>query len=612
MAIARNNAGIKGILITCFVLQAVALILIKNSPITGYEASIYTGTPIQVWLILFFCLTCGIGIMIHQVYTKNYEKSSLWIAGLLACSFSYFIVLLLPALRGYFIYGRFDIVTHLSTVVKLSSNHHIESQNAYPITHILIKEISDICNISPSTLFGYVPALFSMLFIIYVYLIARLVLPTKGHAISVIIATIAIFPALSPYLAPQQLSNMTLPLGLFIAIRYLLEDSRVSKGYSILLVIMILLFPTFHPITALGLLIMVLTLALPAKAYGIVSRNNAARISNIVYERANSAMLLLAVWWLFWMMRFRSFDFAVQSIYFTLSEGGSSAASFLAEDIDLATEYGFSVTEQFFKGYGSALLYMVLTFVSCCLLIRKLRSDNNLKNLFSLFGPLVILTSLYILLFGFNMTLSPGRVFSYVMLLCVIFVGFLIYEILQGKHFAKGEKLIKLCFVAFVIILILVSVNRVLMVYPSRYSLAANDQVTITELEGMEWFLSNKDPNVNRLTRITLVSDRLEELYLAQQGRESLHEGGTYSLQDAPYHFNYTNHRMLGESYEKDSYMMLNRQDRVRYTEIFPEVAKDRFYPSDFERLERDVSINKLYSNAGLDVWFIHSSTKSS
>jgi len=46
--------------------------------------------------------------------------------------------------------------------------------------------------------------------------------------------------------------------------------------------------------------------------------------------------------------------------------------------------------------------------------------------------------------------------------------------------------------------------------------------------------------------------------------------------------------------------------DKVLYEEVYPEVRAFRFAPSDFEKLEHDPSVAKLYSNGGLDIYFIH------
>jgi hypothetical protein len=52
--------------------------------------------------------------------------------------------------------------------------------------------------------------------------------------------------------------------------------------------------------------------------------------------------------------------------------------------------------------------------------------------------------------------------------------------------------------------------------------------------------------------------------------------------------------------------MVLGNRDRLRYVEVYPGLAKYRYYPDDFERLEGDPTVNKLYSNGGLDVYLVY------
>ncbi len=73
-----------------------------------------------------------------------------------------------------------------------------------------------------------------------------------------------------------------------------------------------------------------------------------------------------------------------------------------------------------------------------------------------------------------------------------------------------------------------------------------------------------------------------------------------------PYHFNYNNHTMLGESYTKSSYLTLNKLDRLLYTEIWPNLAEFRWYAKDFEKQEHDASVDKIYTSGGCDIRYIH------
>lgn len=53
--------------------------------------------------------------------------------------------------------------------------------------------------------------------------------------------------------------------------------------------------------------------------------------------------------------------------------------------------------------------------------------------------------------------------------------------------------------------------------------------------------------------------------------------------------------------------MVLTYRDRILYKEVFPEIEHLRFTDNDFDKLEKDNSITKLYANGGFDSYYIHS-----
>jgi len=136
--------------------------------------------------------------------------------------------------------------------------------------------------------------------------------------------------------------------------------------------------------------------------------------------------------------------------------------------------------------------------------------------------------------------------------------------------------------------------------------LAVNDQVTRSEIEGMRWFFDKKDTTI-AISSNYVIPYRYADFLLTSDYKQ--HRRDIVSERDRvypPYHFNYDTQNMLGESYTEDIYMVLSKLDELVYAEVFPQIAEYRFYLSDYERLEQDRSVDKLYSNGGLNVWYIH------
>ena len=64
-----------------------------------------------------------------------------------------------------------------------------------------------------------------------------------------------------------------------------------------------------------------------------------------------------------------------------------------------------------------------------------------------------------------------------------------------------------------------------------------------------------------------------------------------------PDHFNYSNKKMLGESYIEDKYLLLNELSRLLYPKVYSEYSHLwRFNDEDFNKLNLDQSVNKIYT----------------
>ncbi len=165
--------------------------------------------------------------------------------------------------------------------------------------------------------------------------------------------------------------------------------------------------------------------------------------------------------------------------------------------------------------------------------------------------------------------------------------------------------LLRLYLSVMVLILVLLPVNGVFKAYYSRYILIPPNQTTLTEIKGADWFINNKNTNVDQIYSEVLLW-RYTHLLLRPEEKVKRPDISTGGYPPLPWHFNYDKQTMLGKSYTKDLYMLLAKKDRLKYVEVYPEMAEFSFYPSDFDRLEDDDSLDRLYTNSGFEVWYIH------
>lgn len=599
----NENRVIKIVAIICFILITIALIVTRNAPATGYEASIYNSTPLLLWFSLILSIVCGITIIVHQIYNSEYEKHNLWMTGLLLVLLSYTICLSLHIIRGYYMWGMGgDPATHVGWIKEIFSDGHIPEKVFYPIAHIYTAELSQILSINLITLFKLIPLFFGLLYVVCMYLFAKSILPDMGAVILATLASCVLIHGWYLNLTPNHLSNLLFPLLLFIVIKVF---TTRKLQWVILLVIWVFLYPPFHIVPTIALIVILSTLWLPKKAFALINKN--AQTVDGGLGRFNATLILiLLTWGISWISSFYVWDSTIRNVHTLMVEGGPTHLQALTALVSTAERYGYSVSTQVFKTLSGFFVYFILTLICLPILWKEGYSNKEINNLFLLYGPLAVLSLIIILLHYLNIGFGPTRLLMYVTMTCTIFTGFILYWLIKKIRQIDKVHLSKFAIALIIILLVGISMNGMLTLYPSRYTLCISYQTTQTEVEGMNWLFHNRDYDI-KMTGISITPYRLANLLLTpEEQREQKVPWRLPEELTVPFHFGYDNHTSLSASYEKDVYLELMQRDKTIYVDTFPEMAEIRWYPSDFESLEDDVNLDKIYLNGGFDLWYIH------
>jgi len=631
---------IKVLTICCFVLIVVALFVAWNSPSTGYESSIYKAAPLLVWIFLLFSAACGMGIIVHQVYTKQHETSRLWALGLLLILFSYTAILSMHIIRGYYFWSIGDAATHVGEIKNIISTGHTGIDNFYPVMHVFSAQLSQICGLEPELLAKGLPVFFALIYVAFMYLLAKCLLPSKG---AVILATVASLAPLSLrtylHLVTNSLGNLLFPMALFLLIKSLTTS---SWRWRALFILTVFLFPVLHPVPSVALAVVLVTIPLAKFVFQKVARSG-RKIFDSGVKFSLVALAVLFAWEGGWISSFSVTGGVAQSLFaesysipelsptivepepsitesyprpelYTLETAPApsrihcAAPIFarLIDDLRYAQTYGHSAMKHIFNLFGAVFLYIVLALIALPILWRRIRAQPNLRNLVSLYGPLagiaLLIMALYFTAFGF----SPLRLLPEIVLICTIFVGFVLYELVGKARASPRNRFRPIAPVLVAIILIAAFGSGVAKVYESPWILADNDQATHTEIAGMNWFFDNKNRDVAVCSHCFALGRFADFLLNEPEQSEREDIPVRIAINYPPPHFGYHKRAWLGEYYTDDVYLVLGERDRLRYVEVYPKLAKYRFYPSDFERLEGDPTVDKLYSSGGLDVYYIN------
>ena len=208
----------------------------------------------------------------------------------------------------------------------------------------------------------------------------------------------------------------------------------------------------------------------------------------------------------------------------------------------------------------------------------------NNNNLSILAMPFLVSGPVWVLIFATTLMVTLGRLLgSNVMMWATpVFAAFALYEVF-GRWKRTGLATV-------VAVLLCSSMIGVFGVYHSPYILQTNWQITRQEVRGVTWF----------------------------QTRAHLRFGGGFASLGVtstipgrfpvPEHFGYREHRTLGESFPMDTYVVLTEAFRVSSTRaglpraMMSSWARLRASERDFQKLDRDPSVCKLYSNGEFDV----------
>jgi hypothetical protein len=149
-------------------------------------------------------------------------------------------------------------------------------------------------------------------------------------------------------------------------------------------------------------------------------------------------------------------------------------------------------------------------------------------------------------------------------------------------------------------------IHGILIIYPSPYLVSTSWHTTQTEVAGMNWTFHHNDAELS-ITGISAVPLRFAHLLLTPE--EQAEQRIPWRMPEylkVPHRFDYDNHTTLSASFENDLYLIVLDRCRSIFVDVLPELAEIRFMPDDFERLEHDQSLNKIYTNGGFDFWKIN------
>lgn len=589
----RIDYKLKIAAILCFSLISLSIIIAYDNPARGYELSIYESTSYIVWIFLIISIAGGVTIIVHQVYTKEYKSSSFWLVGLLILILSRITLLYIPFIRGYYTWNG-DNVTHIGYIKDILFTGYIARDNSYPITHILLAELISISGAPIELIVNHSTALFSIFYVFSIYLLATVASPTKYvQLLSVAAIGGVLFNTYDVYLMPNGWSILYLPLVFFLFFKSLVK--RPATEYKSLFAITLILVPFFHPLSSTMLIIMLLTVGVIQYLIHVIKYKKLPK-GNFLHFFPINSMLVVLIILLPWLLSFQKFNANIRGLYSALTTGhGPDAIAEMGEQLNKINIHGVDFVNLTLKVMGDDIIFLVLSMIAVIILFKKQEEIKSNNILIILLG-ITFVTGIIYTAYLFNIipgleNFAASRLLAYLVIFTPISAGFTLKHLISKKTYVYA--------IICIFIIQAASMISIFSLYPSPHIIQPNIQVTQTDMYGAKWVIDYKNRDI-KLAEIMSPVFRFADAILGTNKRIDIKRAS-----QLPDHFNYTVSNRLGEEYTTDKYAVITQFDREIYDTVWKEVG--RFRKEDFEKLDADVSVDKLYSNGGVTVWYIHS-----
>jgi hypothetical protein len=598
-------------------LFAVSCIISVTPLATGAEQSIYDAYPFYFWFFLICSNACGIAILIHQAYSE--EKSHWWFAGLSIIIVSNSVFLGLPSFRGYAFFPKFDAMTHIGIMKDILKTGHIGSDNFYPIVHLLGVSLLKITGLNEAIVANILIILWNIVYLLGLYLLSTIISQTRGQALLITaFACPLIFSYTTALIHPSMLAMVFLPF-LFYLFHRIGKSFINRKGFSILLVFLVVALTCAHPVTSLFAITLMFVMNLSALfqrnifkiRYGITPKHSPAE-----YD-FNIPFLLCLLFWS-WYLSYPGIQYGFKVVYDSIVGRGSESLFTINIRASLTSGWSLSqITLLFITRYGAIFIFAVIAAIATVLSLKPIFSKRGLTsgkyNLIYASGFIMaIIDSLFSLL-GFTGEFDAVRVSRFFLFVAPIISGLTYYKYLAKK--GKPQKTNpaskrNLPIVIIGILIIVSSTISILNIYGSSNTRQQNLQVTKSEIEGSRWLSMNRNEN-------TLVIDtpegfnRFEDFNFgfstASYGKAEL------DPTPLPSAFGYEDKNSLIETLNlAPRYLITSKASRL-WGMMLSENPSLRAYDyggEGFVRLSKDKSVSLIYVNGEFEVWKVQAASR--
>jgi hypothetical protein len=260
------------------------------------------------------------------------------------------------------------------------------------------------------------------------------------------------------------------------------------------------------------------------------------------------------------------------------------------------------------RTYGGVLVFVVIsTIVALRYAIKRATSgdvDNRMSILVRLFAASGVILSIFL----FVDLIIGQRPIKYLLFFSTLILGTMGGFWPSIKKSVQANNRIRMIVSSSILFLLIMGAIgiSVMNTYPSPATIAGNWQVTEADFSGMEFYFLNRDQNLPTM-EITISQIRFAHALLGVENQQlNLKRGNSTSPKT---HFGYDLNRSLGDFYTTDNYLLIDEYTQLIYPKVLPEYQSQwKYSPKDFESMTGDSTVDLIYNNGGLQIFYVSAS----
>lgn len=585
----------KSTLVVGFVAFIIATAVAHATPATGYELSIYWGTPASFWASISVAMLASLVVSLSPI-TGRVRQAALVLGG--AC-----IVALagLPVLRGYYFYGTGDALSHLGFTRLFASGAMSPTGLLHPGVHLIsiFVDGASASGLQPALMLTVVA--FFLLFVVFVPLCAVAI---AGREVALglgLFSAALLLPinnvSVHPLVHPISQAILFLPFQLFLLVSYITQSAEgdgltEATPVGILLAVTSAAIALIHPQQALNVIFLFSVIALLQFLFRRYQPGHVLAQHRTLYAQTAFAMLIFGIW--------APRSPRVQNTSTGLVNGllgAAPAADEITQRGASLSDLGGSLEGLFLKLFLASLVFSLVAGVFMLASLTG-RLDGSLPERNSVVKYLTLgfvpVFGLFAVFFAASYTTQPFRYLG-VLMVAVTIVGAVALAYTTDRfERAGGGRLARTALaVGFAALLVL----SLMALHSSPYIYQGNSQVTESQMGGYETAFDIRDPDIP-FTGVRGGPKRyLDAIYGPGTPQRTEFPGDDASVPGGVF-----DNTSYAEYYETDRYLVVTESDVERETILYDGF---RYSEAGFDALDSTPGINRVQANGALDLYIV-------